>query len=49
MVGLDPLESLCLFVVGQEACGGDIVVEFPVDERGGDDGDEADEEEDAAA
>lgn len=41
------LDGLGALVVGEEARGFDVVFEFPVDEGGGDDCDEADEEEDA--
>ena len=47
MVGAEALDGLGAFVLGEEARGGDGGVELPVDEGGRDDGDEADEEEDA--
>ena len=46
LVGAEAFDGLGLFGVREEAGGGDVVVEFPVDEGDGDDGEEADEEED---
>ena len=46
LVGAEALDGLGFFGGGEEAGGGDVVVEFPVDERDGDDGEQADEEED---
>lgn len=48
MVGTKALDSLDAFMWCQEAGGGDIVVEFPVNERGTCDGDKSNEEEDAS-
>lgn len=47
LVGTEALDSLDAFVFCQEAGGGDIVVEFPVNEGGTYDGDESNKEEDA--
>lgn len=47
VVCAETLDGLGALLVGEEACGFDVVFEFPVYEGGGDDGDEADEEEDA--
>jgi hypothetical protein len=49
VVCAETLDGLGALVVGEEACGFDVVFEFPVDEGGGDDCDEADEEEDAVS
>ena len=46
LVCAQPFDGFGLVFLGQEASGGDVVVEFPVDNGGGGDGDEADEHED---
>lgn len=45
VVCAEALDGLGALVVGEEAGAFDVVVEFPVDKGRGDDGDEADEEE----
>lgn len=47
VVGSEPFSGLGFLVVGQEAGLVDVVVEFPIDNGGGEDGYETDEEEDA--
>lgn len=47
LVGADALDGLFAFVRGEEARGGDVAVEEVPDYRGGDYGDDADEEEEA--
>lgn len=46
VVCAEALDGLGALVVGEEAGAFDVIVEFPVDEGGSDDGDEADKEED---
>lgn len=48
LVCSDALDGLELFVVGEEACGGNVAVEIEVDYRGSDDGDNPNEEEETA-
>jgi len=47
LVGAQAFDGFWFVRFGEEACGGDVVVEVPVDEGDGSDGYEADEEEDA--
>jgi hypothetical protein len=47
LVGSEPLNGLRLFVFGEEPCRRNVVVEFPIDERCRNDGDEPNKEEDA--
>lgn len=44
LVGADALDGLELFVFGEEAGGGNVAVEVPVDDGSGEDGDYANEE-----
>ena len=47
VVGTEAFDGLRFFVGSEEAGGGDVVVEKPVDYGSGKDGDETDEHEDA--